>query len=370
MKNGRPIKDLAALITSQAPLKKDYLVPTPALQAVVTEDKKDIELGFNLGGQQRRYSITNHCFGQIADRIGIPMKYALKMRSEAPELLAQNVNHWFLNRPEKRMLRTLNNGENVARAFLSETYRPLDNFDLAAIALPKLAQAGCEIHSSEITETRFYIQASTPKITQIIEQETKRGGHARIQRTVQAGVIISNSEVGQGAILVDPIAYDLVCTNGLIVQRSLRKHHVGRRGGNGVGEDESATYELYSDETKRLDDKAFWNKVGDVIVAAMDEVKFAENVDRLRKTQTQVLADSSKEVQAVVEVTSNRFNFNDEEKANLLMHFAADGDFSKYGLINAVTRTAEDCESYDRAVELERLGGEIIEMAPSNFMAN
>jgi hypothetical protein len=370
MKTGRPIGEIAALIASQQPLKKDYIVPTPALQAVVTEDKKDIELAFSLKGDQRRYSLTNHCFSQIADRIGIPMKYAVRMRTEAPQLLATNINHWFANKPEKRMLRTLNNGHNVARAFLSDGYRALDNFDLAAIALPKLREAGCEVHSSEVTETRLYIQASTPKITQIIEQERARGGHTRIQRLVQAGVIISNSEVGQGAILIDPMAYDLVCTNGLIVQRSLRKHHVGRRGNGGVGGDEADTYELYSDETKRLDDKAFWNKVGDVITAAMDEVKFAENVDRLRKTQDQVLAKTNKEAQEVVEVTSNRLNFNDEEKANLLMHFAADGDYSKYGLINAVTRAAQDCESYDRAVELERLGGEIIELAPSNFMAN
>ena len=35
--------------------------------------------------------------------------------------------------------------------------------------------------------------------------------------TVQGGVIISNSEVGLGAVSVQPLLYRLVCTNGMVV---------------------------------------------------------------------------------------------------------------------------------------------------------
>jgi hypothetical protein len=41
------------------------------------------------------------------------------------------------------------------------------------------------------------------------------------------------------------------------------------------------------------------------------------------------------------------------------------GDLSLFGLINAVTRTASDVESYDRSVELQRIGGKIIELPKS-----
>jgi len=369
MKTGRSLKDISGLILAQHQAKKDYIVNTPVLTMEAAPGNKDIQLGFTVKGEQRLYTPTNTCLEQIADRVGIPRKYAERMRSEAPGLLATNVNHWFKNAPEKRMLRTLNNGQNVARAFLSERYRTLDNYDLAQIVLPRLQDAGCEVHSCEITEQRFYIQASTPRIQAIIDQTVKVGTHNRIQRTVQAGVIIGNSEIGFGSIFVDPMMYDLVCTNGLIMERTLKRHHVGRRNEGEVFGDEGS-FELFSDETRKLDDKAFWAKVADVVSASLNEIKFNEGIARLRDTQQQVLADKPKEVEEVVEVTASRFNFNDEEKGSLLMHFAQGGDFSKYGLINAVTRTAEDVTSYDRAVELERLGGQIIELPASDFTKN
>ena len=64
---------------------------------------------------------------------------------------------------------------------------------------------------------------------------------------VQAGVMISNSEVGLGAVTVQPLVYTLACTNGMVVN-SLgdRKTHVGRAA-KGIED-----FGIISDETKRL----------------------------------------------------------------------------------------------------------------------
>ena len=59
------------------------------------------------------------------------------MRSDAPALLAHNVNHWFKTQPAERMVRTL---DGKARAFLSNRYRRLDNFDLLHAVMPVLAE--------------------------------------------------------------------------------------------------------------------------------------------------------------------------------------------------------------------------------------
>lgn len=370
MKAGKTVQELAEAILKTHKTKRDYFADTKALTMVPVERPNttaDVALQFNVGGEQRQYRPTTLCLEQVADRVGIPRKYAERMRTEAPELLCRNVNHWFTNKPEKRMLRTLNHDQNVVRAFLSDKYRPLDNHDLFAAVMPKLIEAGCEIRSAEVTETRLYIQASTPRIQAIIDQNVVIGTHNRIQRTVQAGVIIGNSEVGCGSLFIDPIMYDLVCTNGLIMQRTLRRNHVGRS--NEVFGDEN-TYELFSNETRKLDDDALWAKVRDVTTATLNEVKFQENILRLTETQKQVLAKDATGITPVVEAVAERFNFVDIEKANLLLHFAQGADFSKYGLINAVTRTAQDVESYDRAVELERLGGTIIELPASDFAKN
>lgn len=367
MKTGRSINEIAQLILANRQAAKDYVANTAALS--MTPVGSDVGLQFTVKGEQRTFKPTPLCLAQIADRVGIPAKYADRMRREAPGLLCQNVNHWFVNSPEQRMLRTLNHDQNIARAFLSGRYRPLDNADLFAAVMPKLQEAGCEIHSAEVTETRLYIQASTPRIQAIIDQSVVIGTHNRIRRTVQAGLIIGNSEVGCGSIFVEPIMYDLVCTNGLILQRTLKRHHVGKQQEGTIFGDEN-TFEMFSDDTRKLEDKAFWAKVSDVTTASLNEVKFNENIERLRETQKQTLAADATEMPKVVEAVSERFQLIDAEKDALLLHFAQGGDFSKYGLINAVTRTAQDVESYDRAVELERFGGQIIELEPNDLRSN
>lgn len=49
----------------------------------------------------------------------------------------------------------------------------------------------------------------------------------------------------------------------------------------------------------------------------------------------------------------------------ILGHLIAGGDLSLYGLANAVTRHAQDVQSYDRSTELEATGYKIITMQPS-----
>jgi hypothetical protein len=70
---------------------------------------------------------------------------------------------------------------------------------------------------------------------------------------------------------------------------------------------------------------------------------------------------------AAVEVTAKRFALTEGEQGSVLEHLARGGDLTRYGLLNAVTRTAEDATSYDRAIELECVGGEILELPASTL---
>ena len=72
-------------------------------------------------------------------------------------------------------------------------------------------------------------------------------------------------------------------------------------------------------------------------------------------------------VVTAMDVTAKRFGFQDSEKVSVLQHLIEGGDLSRYGLFNAVTRTAEDVADYDRATQFERFGGDIIELAPSDW---
>lgn len=349
MKIGTQMNELAERIIHQAQAKKDYAMDTRNLS--VTDAAT---LRFTVKGAGIELAPTRLCLQQIGNRVGIPSKYMERMQTEAPQLLAQNVNHWFKNAPEKRMVRTLQNGSNIARAFLSDSYRPLDNFDLVNAVLPHVLDAGCDVKSAELTETRLYIQAVTPHIKADIKS-------ANVGDTLYAGVTISNSEVGCGALRVEPLIYKLGCKNGMIMSTALWKGHVGRAG-DGAWDGNDA-YEMFSNATRQLDDKAFWAKVNDVVRASFDAIKFKENVARLEAT-TKIDVG---EPQEAVEVVSDRFKLLEGESKSILNHLARGGDMSLWGLANAITRTAEDVESYDRAIELERFGGMAVELPASAF---
>jgi hypothetical protein len=72
----------------------------------------------------------------------------------------------------------------------------------------------------------------------------------------------------------------------------------------------------------------------------------------------------------------NRFNARIEQykdastrkiEADPMRHLIEGGDLSAWGLGNAITRSAQDVDSYDRATELEAVGGKVIELSPSEW---
>lgn len=171
---------------------------------------------------------------------------------------------------------------------------------------------------------------------------------------VQAGFVISNSEVGLGSLRVEPLVFRLVCKNGLICKDyAQKKYHVGRQ----VGESEDAAYELYSEDTLRQDDKAFFMKVQDVVRCAADEAKFQLAVNKMRDAMNIPLEhDPMKEV----ELLADRFLLTEAEKGDVFRQLFLSKDSSRYGLMNAVTAASKICKDYERATELERIGGEIL----------
>jgi hypothetical protein len=360
---GATLNSLAERILSEKPQKHDYVAHTSKL---LMNDRGAIE--FEFADAKREYMPTQLAVRQIGARLQIPAAYVDRMAQEAPELLARNVNHWFEKKPEKRMIRTLENGSNHLRAFLSESYRPLDNADLMEAILPKVQASGLKIQSCQLTEQRIYLQAVTPRLESVIQRRKQEGPNEHrigaVNDVVQAGLVISNSEVGCGAFRVEPMIYRLVCRNGLITDTAMWKAHVGRTFG---GEEQNGEIQkFYSDKTMALADKAFWAKVSDTIDAALDAAQFEKAVQKLNDATGVDLGKPT----GIVEKVTNKFRLTKPEGESVLEHLTRGGDLSLFGLVNAVTRTAEDQKSYDRAIEFERMGGEILELPQHTFMAN
>ena len=347
MKSGRTLVSLAQELERQLASKKDLVVPT-ALMRHDTDDTGTTRLAIEEGGGPVRYGVTPLARRQLADKLKIPYAYFERMRGEQPVLLDRNVNTWLQSDDDRRMLRTLDGN---VRAVLSERYRRLDNFDLAESVLPILRQLPeVRFESVELTETRMYLKCVTPRL----KMEMSPGD------IVQAGVVISNSEVGQGTLSVQPLLYRLVCRNGLIASdRALRKTHVGRALGT---DDDGIT--VFKDDTLRADDKAFFLKVRDVVQAAVSETTFLQAAQKMQLTLgIPLIGDPVK----TVEVLAQRYALNDSERVGVLRHLISEGDLSGYGLVNAVTHYSQEIEDYDRATELEGLGGKLIDLPATEW---
>lgn len=344
MKAGMTLTEMATELDRQANAKRDFIAPTRELEMVVGDTGPALRVNGH-----GKFDIAQTAHEQIGTRLGIPRTYYDKMQSAAPTLLMDNVNHWFRNQPEKRMVRTLDGN---ARAFLSERYRPLDNYDLAESVLPTLTANGCRVESSALTERRLYIKAVTERIT----LEVKKGD------IVQAGIVISNSEIGAGSVKIEPMVFRLVCLNGMIANdASMRKYHVGRSGDAG-----DLAEEFFKDSTRQADDKAFWLKVRDVVEGAFRRDVFERIVSRMQgAAQTELPGDPVK----VIEVVQQKYALNEEEGAGILRHLIKGADLTQWGLVNAITRTSQDVANYDRATELERLGGTVLELPKTDWEA-
>ena len=287
---------------------------------------------------------------QIGDYLEIPRKYYRRMLGEDAELLAYNVNRWFQQKPEQRMIRTM---DGRARAFLSNRYRRIDNLDIATITLPIIGEMKDAIYAScELTEDYMYIKAVNPRLT----AEVVPGD------VVQGGVIITNSETGHGSVCVQPLIYRLVCSNGMVVNDAkARRYHVGRIAST------DDDFQIYSQETLDADDQAFVLKLQDTVRAAVNEAKFAAVLDKMRESKDAKL--NTADIPNVVKLASSNFKITEAESAGVLQHLIEGGDLTLYGLANAVTRYSQDVENYDRASKLEEIGYQVMTMSPKLFQA-
>ena len=177
---------------------------------------------------------------------------------------------------------------------------------------------------------------------------------------VQAGVAITNSEVGHGMLSVQPLLYRLVCRNGLIAaERGLRKTHLGRI----LQADEDVITRFRSD-TLVADDRAFFLKVRDVVEAAVSDMTFQDLATKMGNTRRVLLTGNPVNT---VEVLGDRYALNETEREGVLRALVRDGELSGYGLLNAVTHYSQGVADYDRATELEAIGGKLIDLSVSEW---
>lgn len=358
MRQGRSLQDLAAELERQTATRRDYIAPQGALTAEVIEGDVLVS-GFN--GEPVPF--TDYAHGQVSDVLGIPKTYYDRMRAEQPAILRDNLNGWLKADPEhKRMIRTL---DGKVRAVLSPKYRPLDNYDLANAILPRLIEQQVQVVSAELTQTRMYIKGILPGLSDELPAGLAYGGHARLDHDrghLVAAIVISNSEIGAGALRIEPSVFTTFCTNlAILAAAAMKKYHVGR------ANETTDSWEVFRDETRKADDKAFWLKVIDVTNSAFDQGSFRAAVEQLRLTAGQPI--TSDNLPKVVDLTVEALALPVTTSGAALKFLAAGGDLTQWGLASALTRVANEAPDYEGATELERAGGKLLAYTPAQWGA-
>lgn len=356
MYQGKSLEELAREITRQSEAKRDFVGSTGDMRMNVERQMDGPgtpattpALLMNLGDGDQ-FPIQDHAHAQIGSRLNIPKKYYDRMRDKAPDLLADNVNHWFHKNQEKRLVRTL---DGSVRAFLSDRYRPLDNDLVAQFVLPILSELPVELSSCEVTNRRMYIKVVLPSLS----REVGLGD------IVQAGVIISNSETGLGTVSVLPQIRRLVCMNGMSMNEfGMKKYHLGKSLGS-AGDEDRIT-EWFQADTIQADNKAFVLKLRDAVKGCLTDDIFTKITDRLIEAKDEKITGS---IEKVIEVVNERVGLSDTEGQNVLKHLIEGGDLSMWGVANAVTAEANEATDYDRATELESAGGKLIELPKESW---
>jgi hypothetical protein len=369
MKRGMSLESLLTTVIEQRDSKRDFVANTKEAMSMVAADDMPNKVALVLlkegASELERFSITENCHRQIAGRLQIPLKHYFRMLEDYRDLIINEVNAIFKKEPQTRLLRTL---DGKARAFLSDRYRTIDNDEVIEQALPPIVQGDVpsQLLSSNVSENSMHIKVlfTGDNLAQDLGDLPRPQNHIGGQHNgstrdiVRPGAVISNSETGHGRLRIDGFFYRDYCLNGCVYGTSeifsFKRNHIGSR------LEANGDFEVFSDETKRKQNELIIAEVTDAMKALTSEENVQKMGDALRATKEGPVVNDTF---AAVDQLAKEVDIRDGEKEDIISNLLTDGDFSRWGVLNAVTKVANtDAVDYERACELENIGSQLIDM--------
>jgi len=242
---------------------------------------------------------------------------------------------------------------------LSDRYKRIDNDYLLTQTLPEIIKGNVETkllqtHVDPEGQMTMKCMFTDPSLA-IDLGPTARGGQSDV---VQPGFRMRNSEIGKGRLSIQGFFYRAYCLNGCVFgafDEGLEFHrtHLGSRVIEGTD------YEILSDESKKLDDAAIVSQVRDVMKALVDPQLHQLLKDHLQAAR---MSETMKSPVDAMRKLGEDVSLSDAESKQALTNLLMDGDLSRWGAVNAVTKLANDAESIERANELEQIGGDLLKL--------
>lgn len=290
------------------------------------------------------------------------------------DLIADNLNAWLSHSPKLRMLRMTKTDHSgydyVVRSFHSEQYARIDNELVLDYARPVLENyPALEVKSLNLGDNDMSMKFTTPRVR----------GEVTVGDIVESGIYARNNEVGKAPLEFSQYLGRLVCLNGMVSAfplERIHRRHKGRKLGIGIL---PQFHELYG-HTRTEDGLAAYGIESEMIQglrlqlkrainSALDSDVFRSQLEKLSKSARQETALSRfsradfKDHNAFPALRVLEKDFGvlaDYVKTEIHQNFAADGDHTKWGFANAITKVANEAKAYSTATELEALGGKVV----------
>lgn len=341
------------------------------------------------------YRLTDQAHRQLAGLFDIPWRYYARMLYGTDNdlhnlsLLDANVGSWANRSSKKVLLRCLWGTDpshpeamGIVRAVLSSRYGARDNLPTVMALLHGMRDGGIaadNIVGCDLSDDRLYVHVVAPEIAvaapTLLASYTPEGrpelpqvwdhpgagvvgeGPGEWQdlnpnHVIQAGLVVTNSETGKGKLKVIPRFRILRCMNGLQVTKdAMEKVHLGSDMPEGVV--------AWSAETEAKYDGLVRSQITDAVRTFLNRDYLAGVVARLEEEAGVELSNP----QETIEQVSTKLGYTEAEKVDVLAHFIKGGQCSAGGLMNAVTRKAQDIEDVDRAHDFEATGIDAMRLA-------
>jgi hypothetical protein len=373
--------DLAEVLQTQQRQTVDLLVPAPSLyvnQGLLEIAGQDpILRPDGVLDPNGAYRLTSNADGQLAEKFGIPVKYIRRLHDEFVWLYDTNVNAWagHASFADKKLLVRMLWGENpndpeatgIVRAIMSNKYAATDNFVVLLAVLDGIREAGLAADSlhikGDLTDDRMYVVVDAPEIQgfgwKLLEGyrspfgNSGHGGDDAVNLPIiSAGLLITNSETGNGKTKITPRLRVRACNNGLTVtEDAVGSVHLGGELKEGVVE--------WSDETRQAHVELAKQQAKDAVKAFMNATYVQKVIDRLEADADTPVTDIPK----TIEVVSTAMGYTEDDAKSIMNLFMDAGQRTAGGILQAVTAHVQTVEDPDRAYTIEEGAIEAMKVA-------
>ena len=281
--------------------------------------------------KDENHRITHHsvfispfALGQLAAKLGVPMRYVNKCADAGFfELANRNFNDWLENYDKPLFVRQY---EKTIRGILTPRYSCFDTLDILSVVDDCMNMDNFNIKGHLVSEERFHARFISKELLPVSGED------------LYGGIFIDSSDVGRSVLTVTFGIFKQVCTNGLMIAKDkgvlFQQKHIG----------------ITPHEFK----KGFIAALGNFDVMCKNSVKFInecrsakislatkEDTERFIRNLQSNVNMSKESAEKVIDLMNNRYGA------------------TRWGMINGITEVAQDF-TLERRLELEKFAGEIL----------